>query len=474
MAMKTREALFGFHTGIDTRRLFPTSRLLSSITGMPIPRNKAVVGENAFAHESGIHQHGMLKHHSHLRDHAPRGRRPVAHRPGARQAQRPRMRCATASRSWASSSSTPSSHACSRTSSRSPTRRRNCSTATSRRWCCAPSSARAARGTSRPCTPSSDAAGARHGARRAAPRRRPRRSSQEATRRRSGRCRVQGHRGRDRHQRDAAQVRGAQRHRWARTPRARRSSPSSTTAAPTAARASRTDIVESGVRAFLEVVNRIESHARHHGPHGTQSRRRTPPPTTHLIPGLDDRMTAKTLFEKVWERHVVVPETADTPAVLYIDLHLTHEVTSPQAFTVLRSRGLKVRRPDRTLATMDHSTPTDTAQVFGGAPIAHRVGRAADPRARAELRRVRHRPARPAGRRGAASCTSSARNSARRSRARRSSAATATPARTARSARSPSASARPRSATCSPRSACCSASRRRSPSTVARPAARRA
>jgi len=81
-------------------------------------------------------------------------------------------------------------------------------------------------------------------------------------------------------------------------------------------------------------------------------------------------MTAKTLFEKVWERHVVVPETVETPAVLYIDLHLTHEVTSPQAFSVLRARGLKVRRPDRTLVTMDHSTPTDTAQVFGGAPIA--------------------------------------------------------------------------------------------------------
>ena len=81
-------------------------------------------------------------------------------------------------------------------------------------------------------------------------------------------------------------------------------------------------------------------------------------------------MTAKTLFEKVWERHEVVPETADTPAILYVDLHLTHEVTSPQAFSVLRSRGLKVRRPDRTVVTMDHSTPTDTAQVFGGKPIA--------------------------------------------------------------------------------------------------------
>jgi 3-isopropylmalate/(R)-2-methylmalate dehydratase large subunit len=81
-------------------------------------------------------------------------------------------------------------------------------------------------------------------------------------------------------------------------------------------------------------------------------------------------MTAKTLFQKVWERHEVVPETPDTPAVLYIDLHLTHEVTSPQAFSVLRERGLRVRRLDRTLATMDHSTPTDSAQIFGGVPIA--------------------------------------------------------------------------------------------------------
>ncbi len=77
----------------------------------------------------------------------------------------------------------------------------------------------------------------------------------------------------------------------------------------------------------------------------------------------------KTMFEKVWARHEVVPETPETPAVLYIDLHLIHEVTSPQAFAVLRERGLRVRRPDLTLATMDHSTPTRTEQVFGGAPI---------------------------------------------------------------------------------------------------------
>jgi 2-isopropylmalate synthase len=64
MAMKTRSQFFNLSTGVNTTRLYPTSRLLASITGQVIPRNKAVVGENAFAHESGIHQHGMLKHQS--------------------------------------------------------------------------------------------------------------------------------------------------------------------------------------------------------------------------------------------------------------------------------------------------------------------------------------------------------------------------------------------------------------------------
>ena len=70
----------------------------------------------------------------------------------------------------------------------------------------------------------------------------------------------------------------------------------------------------------------------------------------------------KTLFQKIWDAHVVT-EQADSPAVLYIDLHLVHEVTSPQAFTGLRQRGLKVRRPDKTLATMDHSIPTTPLDV---------------------------------------------------------------------------------------------------------------
>lgn len=68
-------------------------------------------------------------------------------------------------------------------------------------------------------------------------------------------------------------------------------------------------------------------------------------------------MKPRTLFEKIWDSHVVVHEPG-SPAVLYIDLHLVHEVTSPQAFTGLRAKGLGVKRPNRTVATMDHSTPT--------------------------------------------------------------------------------------------------------------------
>lgn len=79
----------------------------------------------------------------------------------------------------------------------------------------------------------------------------------------------------------------------------------------------------------------------------------------------------KTLFDKIWESHVVT-EQEGAPAVLYIDLHLVHEVTSPQAFTGLRTRGLKVRRPDKTLATMDHSIPTTPIDV----PIADQLAAA--------------------------------------------------------------------------------------------------
>src|SRR3954453_12465727 len=69
----------------------------------------------------------------------------------------------------------------------------------------------------------------------------------------------------------------------------------------------------------------------------------------------------KTLFDKIWEAHEV------GPGLLYVDLHLVHEVTSPQAFESLRLNGRRVRRPERTLATADHNVPTD------GTPVAARI-----------------------------------------------------------------------------------------------------
>ena len=86
----------------------------------------------------------------------------------------------------------------------------------------------------------------------------------------------------------------------------------------------------------------------------------------------------RTLFAKLWDDHLIQAESDATPAVLYVDLHLVHEVTSPQAFSVLRERGLTVRRADRTLATMDHSTPTTPRAADGRIPVV-------DVQARAQL-----------------------------------------------------------------------------------------
>ncbi|MFZ2487966.1 MAG: 3-isopropylmalate dehydratase large subunit [Anaerolineae bacterium] len=72
--------------------------------------------------------------------------------------------------------------------------------------------------------------------------------------------------------------------------------------------------------------------------------------------------TPQTMFEKIWNSHVVTQDDG-APAVLYIDTHLIHEVTSPQAFAMLRERGLPVRRPDRTFATMDHAIPTRNVDI---------------------------------------------------------------------------------------------------------------
>jgi 3-isopropylmalate/(R)-2-methylmalate dehydratase large subunit len=82
-------------------------------------------------------------------------------------------------------------------------------------------------------------------------------------------------------------------------------------------------------------------------------------------------MVAKTLFDKLWDAHLVSPETDAAPAVLYVDLHLIHEVTSPQAFAELAARGLPVARPERTIGTLDHSTPTLPTDASGKLPYAN-------------------------------------------------------------------------------------------------------
>ncbi len=86
-------------------------------------------------------------------------------------------------------------------------------------------------------------------------------------------------------------------------------------------------------------------------------------------------MSARTLFRKVWDAHLVA-ETPDAPSLLYVDLHLVHEVTSPQAFEGLRLAGRPVRRPDLTVATMDHNVPTLAGPIT-------------DPLARAQLDALR-------------------------------------------------------------------------------------
>jgi 3-isopropylmalate/(R)-2-methylmalate dehydratase large subunit len=78
----------------------------------------------------------------------------------------------------------------------------------------------------------------------------------------------------------------------------------------------------------------------------------------------------RTLFNKLWDSHVVASDEG-SPTMLYVDLHLVHEVTSPQAFNGLRAKGLTVRRPERTVATMDHSTPTTSLSL----PLADEMGR---------------------------------------------------------------------------------------------------
>ena len=85
----------------------------------------------------------------------------------------------------------------------------------------------------------------------------------------------------------------------------------------------------------------------------------------------DPIMIARTLYDKLWDSHIVRSES-DGTALLYVDRHLVHEVTSPQAFEALRLSGRPVRRADLTFATVDHNIPTDAEQtpdLWGVSPL---------------------------------------------------------------------------------------------------------
>ena len=164
----------------------------------------------------------------------------------------------------------------------------------------------------------------------------------------------------------------------------------------------------------------------------------------------------QTLAEKVWERHVVHRADGE-PDLLYVDLHLVHEVTSPQAFDGLRLHGRPVRRPDLTVATMDHNVPTTPG------PVTDPISATPDGGSRQQREGVRHHAvpdglARPGHR-----ARDRSRAGLHAAGPRRSCAATPTRPRTGRSARSRSASARARSSTSWPRRRC----RRTEPGTMA-------
>src|SRR5213082_2274805 len=84
------------------------------------------------------------------------------------------------------------------------------------------------------------------------------------------------------------------------------------------------------------------------------------------MPAMPPHASCKTLYDKIWDAHVVAEQAGE--AILYIDLHLIHEVTTPQAFAGLRAHHRKVRRPDRTLAVADHNIPT-VGQALGVAAV---------------------------------------------------------------------------------------------------------
>jgi 3-isopropylmalate/(R)-2-methylmalate dehydratase large subunit len=354
MALATRADYFRLHTGVRTEHLYPASRVVAKATGFAVQRNKAIVGQNAFAHEAGIHQHGILMHAATYEimkpedvgfkcTHLVLGKHSGRHLLQKRLLElgyhldKPQVdgvfeavkQLADKKKEIYDGDLEALVNGCLHGS-------------TAGHWELV--TLRASSDTEKPAT------------------------AYVSLRNQSGRiyhASSQGDGPVDAAFQAIEQVTGERL-------QLRNYQVCSATVGGDAqgevtlevehrertyrGQGVSTDIVLASARAYLEVINRIASNG--------DAARRTANGSSRARswesgeqPG-ESPVRPRTLFEKIWDEHLVASETPERPAVLYADLHLIHEVTSPQAFAILRKRGLRVRRPERTFATVDHSIPT--------------------------------------------------------------------------------------------------------------------
>ncbi|WP_222565604.1 2-isopropylmalate synthase [Lysobacter sp. GW1-59] len=342
MALNVRRSYFNATTRIDTRRLVPTSRLLSRITGMHVQRNKAIVGQNAFAHESGIHQHGMLKHRGTYEIMRPQDvgweeSQMVMGRHSGRAALSDRLqtlglavddtrlnevfeafKVLAEKKREVFDADLETLVLGTDASVRRGFRllRVHSSTGVGDGWL-----PTASVRLTKPCGAVAEEAAVGDG---------PVHALFAALSRATeipleiDSFQISSITAGDDAQGQASVV-------------------ATLDGVEHTGSGTSTDILEASALAWLDIANRI-----HRAGSGAP----------------------RTLFDKLWDSHLVSPESEASPAVLYIDLHLIHEVTTPQAFTELDARGLKVRRPELTKGTLDHSTPTLPRNADGSLPYA--------------------------------------------------------------------------------------------------------
>ncbi len=339
MVLRTRaEDLGGLWCGIETTEITRSSRLVSRLTGYPVQPNKAVVGRNAFAHEAGIHQHGVLSNpltyeimdaqsvglaQSSIVLGKHSGRHALQHALEELGYELDREQLnATFVRFKDVADKKGRLSAMDLEALMSDEMRVEAETGFHLDEMCVLGRDRAG----------ADGAGRDRGPGRRAPRGR-------GGRRRAGGRADEGHRRGGRHRGTADGVRRVRRDqregragRGARRVRDRGADRGGTVGVDGRARGERDRLRARGER--------------------------EPPGRARRARRGGWRLMGRTLFEKVWADHEVAPADARGPAILYVDLHMVHEVTSPQAFDGLRLAGRRVRRPDRTMATVDHNVPT--------------------------------------------------------------------------------------------------------------------